>query len=449
MKYLSSTRRSVLALLIAIYSGGSAAEQLVGFSSDQGIPDTIFEQAPADKPWIQRKPAKKIPPLPATPQNVQQQNRLRALEKSLSEQHEAFVRLQGELKQQLLNNAQNQAQIAEKERALTLLKAELAELKNVESNRKVYQQDVERLQAELTSNKNELATKIEELAEFRLKYAAQLLHVDNLQIQQEAQSELLQKKQLELSQAEQKNSTLQSEVADLTAQRLDESAKLAALKKQLTKSELKPETHTQKLAYANGVAFANNIVQSLQDQKNLGLEVDRPMILAGINDAFARKTVLNVEEVKSLVEELDKTLNSQLLAQQDKERQLRDQQRELGKTFFAEKKKVKGMKQLDGALYRVIKSGNGEKLKPDSTIEFLLTGRLPDGTVFDNSGQENKVQQARIDSLLPAISQILSKVNPGSEIEIVLPPEKAFGEKGVTGLIPGNSTLIFDLKIIK
>ncbi|WP_368732227.1 FKBP-type peptidyl-prolyl cis-trans isomerase [Serratia marcescens] len=50
--------------------------------------------------------------------------------------------------------------------------------------------------------------------------------------------------------------------------------------------------------------------------------------------------------------------------------------------------------------------------------------------------------------MLPAITKILTKVNSGSELEIYLPPETAYGEQGVPGLIPGDATLVFNIKIL-
>ncbi|WP_148872272.1 FKBP-type peptidyl-prolyl cis-trans isomerase, partial [Serratia marcescens] len=72
-----------------------------------------------------------------------------------------------------------------------------------------------------------------------------------------------------------------------------------------------------------------------------------------------------------------------------------------------------------------------------------------DGKVFDNSGNENIPQQVKIDSLLPAVTNVLTQVTAGSEIEIILPPELAFGEEGIENFIPGNATVIFNIKISK
>ncbi|WP_420874743.1 FKBP-type peptidyl-prolyl cis-trans isomerase [Pantoea dispersa] len=43
--------------------------------------------------------------------------------------------------------------------------------------------------------------------------------------------------------------------------------------------------------------------------------------------------------------------------------------------------------------------------------------------------------------------KVLSKLTKGSEVEVTLPADKAFGDIGVENLIPPNVTLIFDIKI--
>lgn len=411
----------VLSCTLNLYAGGAKAEQLLGFSSEQAIPDSIFEQPEPAKPWMKREPVKKATPRPVTRQNLQQENRLRALEKALEEQKRIVTTLQGEqAKQQQENATLNvqleqaqklkatvEQQLSEREKNLASLNADLAALQQSKGDASLLMVAMDSLKADLETSKTQQANAEKQLADLRLQQAAQLLHAD----------------------------TLQSELTTLKQRQLPEG--------------LKPENHQQKLAYANGVAFANNIVQSLQEQRNLGIEADRSMVLAGINDALARKTALNADEVKGLIDELDTTLNGKLLAQQEKDAVLREKQANEGKKYFAEAKKVKGTKQLAGALYKVVKAGKGSKLKPDDTVDFLITGRLPDGTVFDSSGKDNKAQQAKLNSLLPAITEVLSQLTAGSEVEITLPPEVGFGEQGVPGLIPGNATLIFDIKVNK
>lgn len=263
------------------------------------------------------------------------------------------------------------------------------------------------------------------------------------------QQQALTRLQNELKQQQTDNAALKTKSAEQeqTLNRL--TAELAALKAAMNPTAVKLDSHQQKLAYANGVAFANNIVQSLQKQSSLGIETQRAMVLAGINDAFSRKSQLNVDEVNTLLDELDQTLSSKLLAEQDKAREERERQRKAGEKYIAEMKKAKGVKALDGALYKVVKAGKGPTLKAENAIEMLLTGRLPDGKVFDNSGNENIPQQVKIDSLLPAVTNVLTQVTAGSEIEIILPPELAFGEEGIENFIPGNATVIFNIKISK
>ncbi|MCU6222769.1 FKBP-type peptidyl-prolyl cis-trans isomerase, partial [Enterobacter cloacae] len=144
---------------------------------------------------------------------------------------------------------------------------------------------------------------------------------------------------------------------------------------------------------------------------------------------------------------LDRQLNEKVADQQQQQMQTASQQKKLGEELIKKTKNRPGMKEMDGAYYVVIKKGEGAKLSADSTAEMLITGTLADGTVFDKSGEQNDVQQLKIDTLLPAVSKIISQHNVGSELEIILPPERAFGEKGEETLIPPGATLVLKIKI--
>lgn len=434
------------------------ATSLTGYGSDHTIPDTLFDETETAKPWVKAPPAVKKSLRPATTDNVRQSQRLQQLQKSLTEQ-------------QRLNS---EAEVGYQSEKLALEN----QLKTLQANQNRYaeqQQQLDQLQRQLTLSNEEHSRSQLSLAEMRTQLTANQILVDSHALQKRSLSEtlhhseqriaglleqlsalnkekaLLQNqqadtdKQHELTQHQEKIAQLQTTLAAAEQQQSTLQSQLDRL--QRTQQTQKPESHDQKLAYANGVAFADNIVQSLRAQQNLGLDPDRSMVLAGIKDAFDRRIALNQEEVAKLVTELDSNLNNKLQVKQQQDADVRAQQLKAGQTLIAATKKRKGVKQLDDALYIVTKAGKGKKLAADSTVDILITGRLADGTLFDNSGKENKVQRVKLDSLLPALTAVISQVNAGSELEVILPPEKAFGDNGVENLIPGGATLIFNLII--
>ena len=48
----------------------------------------------------------------------------------------------------------------------------------------------------------------------------------------------------------------------------------------------------------------------------------------------------------------------------------------------------------------------------------------------------------------PGLDEGVSKISVGTRAKITIPPEKAYGKKGFPGLVPPNSTLIFDVVLL-
>lgn len=78
---------------------------------------------------------------------------------------------------------------------------------------------------------------------------------------------------------------------------------------------------------------------------------------------------------------------------------------------------------------------------------MMITGRLADGALLDYSGENNEFQRVKVDTLLPTVSKIISQQKVGSELEIILPAERRFGDEDVGTLILPGTTLIFIIKL--
>ncbi|ELV5025785.1 FKBP-type peptidyl-prolyl cis-trans isomerase [Salmonella enterica] len=344
-----------------------------------------------------------------------------------------------------LAQANRQARVAdEQKKTIQTLTASLAES---EKTAQTYRQQADTLTGDLKGLREQAA-----LTEAELKTTQTAL--STLRQQGTAQSE-------KARQAEETIQALNKEKASQVAAAREATeqaqAQIAALKAELKTAEtsqatvktVRPESREEKMAYANGVAFANTLVRSMRLQKDLGVEMPQEMILAGLNDAFGRRVQMDSATMTALVEELDKKLNTRIADRQAKEKDLRDKQSATGKTFYQQYAQRKTVRKLQDVLYDIKNSGKGEALKATDQVDILLTGRLPDGTLFDDSGSKNKVQRVRLDSLLPALTDVLTKLRPGGHIEVVLPPSRAFGEEGVPGLIPGDATLVFDINVLR
>jgi FKBP-type peptidyl-prolyl cis-trans isomerase len=101
--------------------------------------------------------------------------------------------------------------------------------------------------------------------------------------------------------------------------------------------------------------------------------------------------------------------------------------------------------------------GSGALAEPGSSVEILYVGMLQDGTVFDSSANNNNEPLAftlGAPGIIPGFQIGVNGMREGGERRIQIPPELGYGTQDVkdaTGkvIIPANSTLIFDIKLVK
>jgi FKBP-type peptidyl-prolyl cis-trans isomerase FklB len=97
----------------------------------------------------------------------------------------------------------------------------------------------------------------------------------------------------------------------------------------------------------------------------------------------------------------------------------------------------------------VLKEGNGAKPGPTDKVTVHYTGRLLDGTVFDSSVERGEPATFALNQVIPGWTEGLQLMSEGSEYRLFIPSELAYGSKGAGDKILPNSTLIFDVKLIK
>ena len=122
----------------------------------------------------------------------------------------------------------------------------------------------------------------------------------------------------------------------------------------------------------------------------------------------------------------------------------------IGREFLAENAKNDSVKVTKSGLqYMVLKEGNG--VKPDSTDQVTVhyTGRLIDGKVFDSSVERGEPATFALNQVIPGWTEGLQLMSEGSKYRLFIPSERAYGEKGAGSDILPNSTLIFDVELIK
>ncbi|MAJ90290.1 MAG: hypothetical protein CMD08_03345 [Flavobacteriales bacterium] len=107
----------------------------------------------------------------------------------------------------------------------------------------------------------------------------------------------------------------------------------------------------------------------------------------------------------------------------------------------------------DGVIVGIKKEALEDALNvlPGIIVKMNYTGWLPNGCIFDSSylpGMSPLSFLLGNNKAIPGIEESLITLKKGSIARIVIPPEKAYGSNGVSGLIPPNSPIYFEVEIL-
>ncbi|HVZ76132.1 MAG TPA: FKBP-type peptidyl-prolyl cis-trans isomerase [Candidatus Paceibacterota bacterium] len=93
--------------------------------------------------------------------------------------------------------------------------------------------------------------------------------------------------------------------------------------------------------------------------------------------------------------------------------------------------------------------GTGAIAQVGDTITVDYTGKLEDGTVFDTSvGKTPYTFVLGAGNVIPGWDQGLQGMKVGGKRLLIIPPSLGYGSQDY-GPIPGNSTLIFEVSLLK
>jgi peptidylprolyl isomerase len=97
-----------------------------------------------------------------------------------------------------------------------------------------------------------------------------------------------------------------------------------------------------------------------------------------------------------------------------------------------------------------IAPGEGAQPQLGDVVQVHYTGTLTDGTVFDSSRERGAPYSFALGmaQVIPGWDEGIAMLKPGGRAVLVIPPDLAYGEGGVPGVIAPNSTLVFDVELV-
>ena len=113
---------------------------------------------------------------------------------------------------------------------------------------------------------------------------------------------------------------------------------------------------------------------------------------------------------------------------------------EAPKTFTATK---------SGLKYRILRKGDGVKPTAAQTVKVNYHGWLDDGSVFDSSYNRNEPISFPLNRVIKGWTEGMQLVGTGGMIELEIPADLGYGDRGAPGAIPPKATLHFLVELLE
>lgn len=330
-----------------------------------------------------------------------------------------YAELQAKMNESTQEKNTIQQQLSTETAKLTVLKEENAIQAASLTDLKARQNTLEIMQME---NQNTLAQQENALTALRTEKDILEKQHEDLQQKMNESVNILDKKTLNISQLQDDLESLRKRAAYIDSSEI-----------------LKDPAGRQN--YAAGTALGQDILDLLKELNEGELETHQETILAGVIDAFAGKYQLTTDVLRKSLEESDTAFNTA----REKARQI---QQKKGTEFISNFKKQKDVKESSlGFWYRVDYIGD-ESISDQAIVDVVVKETLIDGTVIQDMSLGDNVLSQPISAYPPLFREAIGYLRNHGSITLVVPPELAYGEAGYPPLVPPNSTMVYELRVV-
>ncbi|SAT12395.1 peptidyl-prolyl cis-trans isomerase%2C FKBP-type domain [Klebsiella pneumoniae] len=193
-------------------------------------------------------------------------------------------------------------------------------------------------------------------------------------------------------------------------------------------------------AYAIGASMGSEALNVLTTRRTQGVTVDAGLVLQGIEDAFRGQLRLGEQERNKALFDVSQQVYQNL-------NKIEQKNISAGKKYqqaFARKKDVVFKK---GVYSRVDYPGKG-KISGNDLVTVVIKEMLTDGTVINDMEAKDQALTQKLDAYPPVFREPLKRLQNHGSVTLVVPPEKAYGSKGLPPKIPPGATMVYSVRIV-
>ena len=176
----------------------------------------------------------------------------------------------------------------------------------------------------------------------------------------------------------------------------------------------------QKLSYAMGLDLGEYF-------KGLEEKFDLNVLQQGINDGYnGNKPLLSPADAAAIQQEFAK----------------RQQEKQIQKTVAMVQKNRKAAEEF-------LKANKTKEGIVETKSGLQYKGTLLDGKEFDSSYKRNEPAVFQVNQVIAGWQEALPLMEVGSTVELFIPPDLAYGDRGAPPVIEPGSMLVFEVELLE
>ncbi|MBN3035519.1 MAG: FKBP-type peptidyl-prolyl cis-trans isomerase [Bacteroidales bacterium] len=197
--------------------------------------------------------------------------------------------------------------------------------------------------------------------------------------------------------------------------------------------------YTDTMSYIIGQDYG----QGVRDQD---IRVNLQAIYRGFHDGLNDTSLIPDSLKQALINHFNEELD---LRRKKEEEQMVRKNLEDSRVFLEKNRQQEGVRELPSGLqYLVLKEGQGDHPGMNDSVIIHYRAMFVDRRTFDMSYDRGPAG-IKLNEVIPGLSEGIMLMKPGAIYELYIPPALGYGDQNFANIVPGGSTLIYTIELIR